>query len=388
MKTYSVDDLVTRDAHGNVIALDHRIYTDEEIYRAELEKIFGRLWVFVGLELEIPQPGDFKTTYVGQAPVVVVRDEDGRLHAYENVCPHRGAKVVRQAYGCAKVFRCLYHQWTFTLQGQLIGVPLETGFRGTLNKEMYGLPRIPRVETFAGLIFVSYDREAIPLAEYLNEIAIHVNEMLRGGAVEFLGFQRYHVRSNWKLFIENTIDAYHPGLLHMPIQRGGYAYRPGVGSNHTFPHGHGLIKWPLVAVEHWDPTRDMPLIAKTRRDGWDRVLNIFPNAMVLEIEDILTVRHLLPRGVDKVDVITYNLAPHGESEELKRHRAWMVSSQFGIAGVASLDDKLVMEAIQDAAHTRYTKTILLRGDPETSQGDLTDEISLRGFYQMWAWMMQ
>jgi hypothetical protein len=95
------------------------------------------------------------------------------------------------------------------------------------------------------------------------------------------------------------------------------------------------------------------------------------------------VRQVIPRGPAAVDVITHNLAVQGESEEIQRHRALVVSAQFGIAGTASLDDKLVMEAAQAGAPAHYTKTILLRGDLHASEGDLTEEVSLRGFYEGW-----
>src|SRR4029078_7299597 len=152
--------------------------------------------------------------------------------------------------------------------------------------------------------------------------------------------------------------------------------------------GHGMLKWPVSIVDQssWDPEADLPLtLCKTRKPGgWDYVSNIFPNVMVLQIEDILTIRQLIPRGVDKTDVITYNLALRGESEEIKRPRAWVGTSQFGIAGVASLDDKVAMEAVQASANAKYSETLLLRGDLTKSVGDLTDEVSLRGFYEMWS----
>jgi phenylpropionate dioxygenase-like ring-hydroxylating dioxygenase large terminal subunit len=381
--------IVDRDEHGNLFAVRHGVYYDEEIYRRELDNVFGKLWVFVGLEQEVPEAGDFKTTCVGEIPVVVVRDEGGALHVFENVCLHRGAKLVRSACGKAKEMTCLYHHWSYGLDGRLLGVGLPKGYPDSFRKEDYRLSELPRVETFAGMIFASYDPDIMSLKDYLNDFQPYLTEILNDGAIEFLGHQRYHVKANWKLFVENTIDAYHPGLLHLPILRdgAGYQYKPGLGFNYKFPNGHGLLQWPALVndPDDWDPELDLPLsLCKSRQPGdWDYVSNIFPNALVLQIEDILTIRQLIPRGVDKVDVITYNLALKGESEELQRHRAWTVTSQFGIAGVASLDDKIVMEAVQEAAQTRYTDTVLLRGDLSQSKGDLTDEVSLRGFYEMW-----
>jgi phenylpropionate dioxygenase-like ring-hydroxylating dioxygenase large terminal subunit len=382
--------LVERDARGYLYGVYHDVYRDPEIYQRELKEIYGKTWVFVGLELEVPNPGDFKATFVGEIPVVLVRDESGKLHVFENVCLHRGAKLVRRSCGNAKALTCMYHQWTYALDGQLTGVALPKGFPEGFRTEDYRLSELPRVDVFAGMVYASYDAKVMPLGEYLNDFRPILSEVLKDGQIELLGYQRYHVKANWKLFIENTIDAYHPGLLHIAIMRdrSAYQYRPGVGANYKYKNGHGMLKWPVSIVDQssWDPETDLPLtLCKTRRPGgWDYVSNIFPNVMVLQIEDILTIRQLVPRGVDRTDVITYNLALKGESEEIKRHRAWVVTSQFGIAGVASLDDKVAMEAVQAAANAKYSETLLLRGDLTKSEGDLTDEVSLRGFYEMWS----
>jgi phenylpropionate dioxygenase-like ring-hydroxylating dioxygenase large terminal subunit len=383
MATSLSDRFVERNAAGNIVAVDRRMYADEEIYRTELDRIFARSWVFVGLEIELPNPGDFRTSFLGEVPVVVVRDEQGRVGVFENVCIHRGATLVRKPCGNAREFTCLYHQWTYGLDGSLKGVALAQRYGEAFRREEHGLARVPRVECFAGLIFASYDASAPPVAEFLGGIGGHLKEMLRDGAVESIGLQRYHVKANWKLFIENTADAYHPPLLHAPIRKD-RGYRRGNGTNHSFDRGHGMIKWPLAIVESWDSTQDLPLLAKSRNSGWNRVTNIFPNLMVLEIQDMLVVRQLIPRGAGAVDVLAYNLALAGESDEIKRYRAWMVSSQLGVAGVASLDDKIVMEAVQNGSPARYKRTILLRGEPGASEGEFTDEVSLRGFYEQWA----
>src|SRR6478609_835172 len=114
---YEMDDgqLVSCTPNGSVYAVDHRIYLDEELYQQEQSNIFGRLWVLVGLDVEIPTPGDFKTTYVGEIPVIVLRDQKGDIRVFENVCLHRGAKLVRKSCGNARSLTCLYHQWAYGL---------------------------------------------------------------------------------------------------------------------------------------------------------------------------------------------------------------------------------------------------------------------------------
>jgi phenylpropionate dioxygenase-like ring-hydroxylating dioxygenase large terminal subunit len=388
---YEIDDaqLVSCTTNGSVYAVDHRIYIDEELYRQEQSNIFGRLWVLVGLESEIPNPGSFKTTYVGERPVIVLRDEKSAIRVFENVCVHRGAKLVRKNCGTAKSLTCLYHQWNYALDGRLIGVPMPSGFPASFKKEDFRLSELPRVAVLAGLIFAAYDKTLPSLEEYLSGVVPLIKEVLRDGEIELLGYANHRVKANWKLFVENTVDGYHPALLHKPIQsnRMQASYRPRAGGTCiAFVNGHNVLKFPTTVVDEktWDPALDLPsLLCKSRDGGWDYVMNLFPNAMLLLLGDMLLVRQLIPRGVSAVDVIAYDLAYKDDSEDIKRHRARTVGTQLGTAGVASVDDKYAMEAIQQASSCSYRKTLLLRGDPEARDGDSNEEFSLRGLYEAW-----
>jgi len=107
------------------------IYTSDEIFARERERIFlGPTWNFVALEAEIPDPGSFKRSYVGDVPVIVTRDEHGEIHAFENRCAHRGVEFCRALRGKAENFICPYHQWTYDLGGRLMAVPFRRGDRG------------------------------------------------------------------------------------------------------------------------------------------------------------------------------------------------------------------------------------------------------------------
>ncbi len=107
------------------------VYTDPSIYAREQERIFGgRSWNYVGLTTEIPRPGDFLQTYVGEKPVVVVRDHESQIHVFVNRCTHRGSQFCLEPYGHAEAFICPYHQWTFDLDGKLKGIPFRRGISG------------------------------------------------------------------------------------------------------------------------------------------------------------------------------------------------------------------------------------------------------------------
>src|SRR5205809_233114 len=135
--TESFADLVVDDprefrVHGSV-------YTDAEVFAAELERIFERTWVYAGHESELPATGDYKTILVGTQPVILSRHEDGKVHALYNRCRHRGAVVCRQERGHSNFFRCRYHNWVYANNGDLIGMSQSTGYPDDFDRSAYGL---------------------------------------------------------------------------------------------------------------------------------------------------------------------------------------------------------------------------------------------------------
>jgi len=109
------------DAENGLIS--RRIFIEPEIYAQELERSFARCWLFLCHESQIPQPGDFLTTDMGDDPVLIVRDSAGQVHAFLNVCSHRGNRLCRADAGSAAAFSCAYHGWTYSNGGRLVGVP-------------------------------------------------------------------------------------------------------------------------------------------------------------------------------------------------------------------------------------------------------------------------
>ena len=202
----------------------YRVFTDQEIFDREQELIWkGPVWNYLALEAEIPNPGDFLVTYVGDTPVVVNRAEDGSIHAWVNRCAHRGTMVVREPRGNRTSHTCVYHHWCYDLEGNLIGVPFQKGSQGqggmpeSFNKEDHGLQKY-QVETYKGVIFGATRPDVEPLEDYLDEPSRSMLDRLFRKDIEILGYMRQRMPANWKVYWENLNDGYHAGLLHqLPV---------------------------------------------------------------------------------------------------------------------------------------------------------------------------
>ena len=192
------------------------IFADPAVYQMEMDRIFTRCWLFVAHESEIPSPGDYVTRYMGEQPVIVVRDEDGVIRVLLNVCRHHGMRVCRADLGNSSHFRCPYHGFTYKNTGDLIGVPFEKElYAGGLDKSQMGLLQA-RAERHAGLIFATWNPQAESLDAYLGPMKWYLDLLVGRAEMEVVGPpHRNELRANWKLPAENAAsDAYHTMHTH------------------------------------------------------------------------------------------------------------------------------------------------------------------------------
>jgi phenylpropionate dioxygenase-like ring-hydroxylating dioxygenase large terminal subunit len=208
--------------------VDRRIFSSQDIYELELEQIFARAWNFMCHDTQIPNPGDFFMTFIGEDRVIVVRDNDMQPQVLVNSCRHRGNAVCRAEEGHASSFMCTYHGWTYDLKGALVGVPgFKEVYHEELDRENWGLIKAAQVESYKGFIFANMDETAPQLNEYLGKVGrMSLDLVAERGEVQIApGIQKYTLPCNWKLAADNVWDFYHPGISHASATMSGINQR-------------------------------------------------------------------------------------------------------------------------------------------------------------------
>ena len=352
--------------------IPYKVYSSPELYALEQERIFrGPVWSFLGLEAEIPSAGDFKSTFVGDTPVVVTRNDDGSLSTWVNRCAHRGATVCRAARGNAKSHICVYHQWSYDTRGNLRGVPFRNGIKGSpgmpedFDPKDHGLQQL-RVDTYRGLIFATFSERAPSLYEYLGPQMRPGLDRIFHKPIVYLGCVRQYSKSNWKLYNDNVRDPYHASLLHtffstFNLFRAGMRFQI-VGDQtglhnwltgyHTADASGGAeYKNNKVASFKEGLRLEDPSILTNVKE-FDEVVNthieaIFPQLVATQIQNSLAVRQILPKGPRNFELIFHFFGYTDDTPEMRMHRIKQ-ANLVGPAGLISMEDTLATELVQSA----------------------------------------
>lgn len=392
------------------------VYRDEDIYALEQRVIFrGDNWSYLCLESEIPSTGDYKTTFVGDAPVVVVRDADDEIYAFENRCSHRGALICLEKAGkAAKDFQCVYHAWTYDRQGNLKAVAFEDGVNGgggmpaSFCKEDHH-PRKLRVAIFCGLVFGSFSDSVDPLEEYLGEDICARIERVMGRPVEVIGRFTQALPNNWKLYYENVKDTYHASLLHVfftTFRLNRLSQQGGVIVSETGGHH---VSYSIVddadSVAGPDNYREQGL--RSEQTGYQladqsvlegfkefddgitlQILSVFPGFVLQQIQNCLAIRQVLPRGVGRTDL---NWTYIGYRSDSARQRGMRLrqANLVGPAGFVSMEDGAVGGFVQRgiAATEKEQAVMEMGGDNTVSGSSRATETAVRGFWKRYRFLM-
>ena len=200
----------------------HRcVYQDPEIFKLELEKIFSATWIYVGHESQVSQAGDYFCTNIASQPVVMARHTDNKIRVLYNRCAHRGAKVVNCESGHSESFKCCYHGWEYSNDGNLIAVPQPRGYREDAVRPgdpAYAMKPVPRCDNYRGFVFASLSSRVPSLEKFLGPITKSFDDLIDrapDGEIEVAGGVAKHLYiGNWKLIFENLCDGLHPNCVH------------------------------------------------------------------------------------------------------------------------------------------------------------------------------
>jgi len=392
----------------------YQVMNDPAIYRREMQRIFrGPTWHYLCLEAELPEPGDYRTSFIGETPIIVVRDEKGTINALVNRCAHKGAMLCIEPSGKRKQFACVYHAWTYDLRGNLTSVAFQRGLAGAggmpadFDLGKHGLERV-RVENFCGLIFGTFDRNLEEVETYLGpEMSAHVRRIFNR-PIEVTGYTHQVLPNNWKLYMENSRDPYHATILHAfyaTFKLNRLSMLGGVSIGHN--GWHNLLYSAAardIQKENYEGKglrsviEDVGLADSsflTREQEFDdgitvAIQSIFPTCNTQQIYNTLAIRHTVPLGLEKSELHVTYFGYKDDSAELRRMRD-LQANLIGPAGYVSMEDGSVGGYVQRgiAGAPEDASSVMEMGgrDIKQSPGVRATETALRGFWQAYRDLM-
>jgi phenylpropionate dioxygenase-like ring-hydroxylating dioxygenase large terminal subunit len=385
------------------------VYQDEANYKREMERLFeAATWNFVCLEADIPNKGDYRTNHVGIMPVIAVRAADGSINCFENRCSHRGALIAFDDGGnVGNQFRCVYHSWSYDLAGNLRGIAFERGINGVggMPKDFCRddfSPRKLRTTTLCGLVFATLSPDTPPIEEYIGAEVLGRLKRVLNRPIRVMGRFVQPLPNNWKLYVENVKDTYHASILHTFLttfrisrltQGGGVLVSPDGGNHSSYtiaaPEGANANAYKEQQIRSDQDGRFAladPSVLESVEEFGDhiqlQILSVFPGFILQQIHNCLAVRHVVPRGVGKMDLVWTYFGFEDDTPEMNRRRLKQ-QNLVGPAGFISMEDGCIGGFVQrgTAAAADEVSVIEMGGSTTESQATRATEASVRGFWK-------
>jgi salicylate 5-hydroxylase large subunit len=392
-------------------------YTDDTLYKHELERMFYHgHWCYVGLEAEIPNPGDYKRSVIGERSVILTRAADGSINVVENVCAHRGMQFCRERHGNKTEFVCPYHQWTYTLTGDLQGVPFRRGVKqdgkinGGMPKEFntadHGLTKL-KVASRGGVVFASFDHDIESLEDFLGpDMVTYFDRLFNGRKLTILGYNRQRIPGNWKLMQENIKDPYHPGLLHTwfvtyglwradnksELKMDAHFRHAAMISTRGTQAASTEVTAGVTTFKAGMEINDKRLLDIVPEAWWKGptavMMTVFPSVIFQQQVNSVSTRHIQPDGHGSFDFVWTHFGFEDDTPEMTERRL-IQANLFGPAGFVSADDGEVIELSQMGFEQKPCHRTLaeLGGYGVENTDHMVTETLIRGMYDYWRKVM-
>lgn len=424
------------------LARVHRdVYVDRDLFALEQARVFERAWIFVGHDSELPEPGDYLLARLGRLEIVVVRQHDGAIKAWENRCPHRGARLVAEPRGRMRRFSCAYHCWVLGPDGTTESVPAQArgypdGFCGKPHAP--GAQAVRRVASYRGFIFASHAAQGPELTDFLGPMTSALDNMTdrapAGRLVQAGGRLQMAYRGNWKLFMENVVDLVHPMYVHggaVAVARSGAAAAgdEGVAGQTTqmllanalqldqwdqvpltaLPQGHvhmgAFYRDGVIAPQRADPVHERYVAALEAARGPQeaaRILGVrrFNNLIwpTLAVNaQFQTLRQVIPLDVNHTVIVSYGFRMEGAPPEMFELMLRFLNTASSPSSLVASDDLEIFERCQQGMEHGMSDWLDISrglgaesdvgGGVVTASG--TSELPIRHQLMAWRqWMMQ
>lgn len=399
--------------------IPYDVYYDPGVYLREQERIYrGPTWNYLGLDAEIPDPGDYILTSIGDTPVILNRNAEGEVRAFVNRCAHRGALICQKLRGHADTHICVYHQWSFDLNGDLKGVPYRRGIKGLggmapdFDMRDHGLEKV-RVAIYRGIVFGSFSPDVEPIEEFIGPEIRALIDRTFPKPVKILGYSRQRVPANWKLYAENTKDPYHAGLLHLfhatfgtyrSTQKGGVKLdargrhsaifaKIGTDDQSTLRDAYGQTAFESVGENNSPFKLSDPSLIANRKEFGDGISNLivllFPSVVIQQIMNTLAMRKIVPMGPNEFELYWTYFGYGDDDAELDGMRLKQ-GNLIGPAGLISMEDGEATRIVQAATRAQNHSYTVLKMDGQEPIGTsehLVTEVPIRGMWREYCRLM-
>ena len=364
--------------------VDSRVYTSEEIFREEQEKIFNKVWIIACHESEIPNAYDYRTfRHPGGQNLIIIRGDDNQVRAFYNICPHRGNVILYDPSGNAKRMTCIFHAWSFDCRGNCIDISRgKEGYQDRLSLQDVGLREVRCEVGYGGFVWVNVDDNACTLKEYIGD-ALSMLEPHMQEPLEVFHYHKAIVNTNYKLWHDTNSEFYHDFMHYFNRITGmlqpGYFDRKYVG----YPNGHASVGSMEIKYDKYEGSKE-------RKVGWPGLapggwilIDIFPGMTYNLRTSVLRMDTAIPLGPNKVIIEFRGLGLKRDTPEMRAERIFDHNMIWGPFGRNLHEDLLGVHGQGIAMRDERTDSRwVLHGREENMT--IHDEGGMRHYYAEWS----